>query len=61
MIFCGGFPVVFGSLCFFSLVFFFLVFLVVAVSCVCCCWWVCSDVIGSGGVWVLNFFFFGVF
>ena len=24
MIFCGGFPVVFGSLCFFSLVFFFL-------------------------------------
>ena len=32
--FCGGFPVVFGSVCFFY--FFFLVVLVVAVSCVCC-------------------------
>ena len=44
--FCGGLPVVFGSLCVCVCVCvcFSLVVLVVAVYCVCCCcwwWWVC--------------------
>ena len=61
MIFCGGFPVVFGSLCFFFSCVYFL-----GGSCggssLCLLLLVgLSDVSGSGGVWVLKIFFYGVF